>query len=286
MENRGIDTGRLRHPVERRLLAICILGSILLLVSLVVGGIVGLLQPESTPLAGESDLVHPVYFILAPAGLLALIVFSTGREYGRLRANAVRITPQQFPDVYALWERVARDLGIPQVPDLYTINGNGLLNAYASCVPGFRSFSAVYSDILETCLRNEDWDSLTFILGHEAAHIRLGHVKWWYLVTTFIFNSPFLNFIIALPLSRAKEYSCDKVGYALTQDAECKGLLLLTAGKHLYNNLNTAEHIQETVEQGGLWATLVNFMAGHPILAWRVNAIRKGHNGGVYLRRR
>ena len=24
----------------------------------------------------------------------------------------------------------------------------------------------------------------------------------------------------------------------------------------------------------------------HPILAWRVKAIRKGHNGGIFLRRK
>ena len=36
------------------------------------------------------------------------------------------------------------------------------------------------------------------------------------------------------------------------------------------------------MEQGGCWATLVDFMATHPILAWRLNALRKAHNGGVF----
>ena len=219
-------------------------------------------------------------------GVFLLIVWGTGRLYGNLRANAIRITARQFPEVYAMWEGLAQDLGIKEVPDLYTINGNGLLNAYASCVPGFRNFSAVYSDILETCVRNEDWDSLKFILGHEAGHIRLHHVKWWYLVSTFIFRLPYIDYVVGKPMSRDREYGCDKVGYALTQDYDCKGLLLLTAGKHLYNNLDLAGHIEETVEQGGLWSTVVNFTASHPILAWRVNAIRKGHNGGIFLRRK
>ena len=169
--------------------------------------------------------------LLAPVGFFLLIVWVTGREYGKLRANAVRITARQFPEVYAMWEGLAQDLGIKEVPDLYTINGNGLLNAYASCVPGFRHFSAIYSDILETCVRNEDWDSLKFILGHEAGHIRLRHVEWWYLLFTSIYNLPPLSYIIELPMGRAREYGCDKVGHALVQDHDCKGLLMLTAGK-------------------------------------------------------
>ncbi len=60
---------------------------------------------------------------------------------------------------------------------------------------------------------------------------------------------------------------------------------MLTAGKHLYHVTDMAGHVEESVEQGGFWQTIVNFMSTHPILAWRVNAIRKGHNGGVFLRR-
>lgn len=318
MDNQALDVGRLRHPMERWLLGICIAGFIaavagVFLVEVSTGSVIAssfkseafeeyraqnpeaeslsdeeilsLLSDEDTELFRAYEILSPVIVLLAPAALLLLIVVGTGREYGKLRANAVRITPRQFPEVYAMWQDVTQQLGIKKVPDLYTINGNGLLNAYASCVPGFRHFSAVYSDILETCVRNQDRDSLKFILGHEAGHIRLRHVQWWYLLTTLIYNLPVVNYIIGLPLSRAKEYGCDKVGHALTQDYDCKGLLMLTAGKHLYNNLDLAEHIAETVDQGGLWQTVTNFLAGHPILAWRVNAIRKGHNGGIFLRR-
>ena len=287
MENRTVDAGRLRHPMERRLLGICILGS----VTLFAGALVLLLLPlpeESVQLLESMELPDPALVLLAPAAIVLLVVWQFGREYGKLRANAVRITARQFPQVYAVWEGVTRDVGLKKIPDLYTINGNGILNAYAACVPGFRAFGAINSDILETCLRNKDWDSLKFILGHEAGHIRLGHVSWWYILFTFIFRLPPLNYFIGLPLGRAREYSCDKVGHALAQDHDCKGLLMLTAGKHLYHGLDFASHMEESVEleRGGLWSTVVNFMATHPILAWRVNAIRRGHNGGVFLHRK
>lgn len=319
MEKQTLDVGRLRHPMERWLLGICIVVSItgfagIFLVEVFTGSVVAkelnsstfeeyradnpdaeslsdeeilpLLSDEQTTSIQAMRILSAFIVLLAPAGVLILIVLTTGRGYGNLRANAVRITPRQFPEVYAMWEGVTRDLGLKKVPDLYTINGNGLLNAYASCVPGFRHFSAIYSDILETCIRNEDWDSLKFILGHEAGHIRLRHVEWWYLVLTFAYNIPPINYVIGLPLSRAREYGCDKIGFALTQNRECNGLLMLTAGKHLYKNVDMTDHIEETLEHGGMWSTIVNFTAGHPILSWRVNAIRKEHNGGIFIRRK
>ena len=232
-----------------------------------------------------SKLYVPVV-VLVPVGLFILFVFQTGRLYGNQRAGAVRIMPEQFPEVYEMWESMALAQGLKKVPELYTINGNGALNAFASCVPGFRYFSTIYSDILEACLRNEDWDSLRFILGHELGHMRLGHVTWWYFLLTVPVNLPFVNYILGLPLSRAKEYSCDKIGHAIAQDDAYKGLFMLTAGKHLYNQLDTQAHIEESTEERGFWMAIANLFSTHPIVAWRINAVRKNHNGGIFFYRK
>ena len=319
MENQAFNAGRLRHPGERWLLSLCIVVSFSLFVVLLVLAFfrdpfiafyesdaiatyvaanpeaAGLSNEEVLPLLPDDELetlqfldewLSPPVIIVIPVVLFLTIVFITGKDYGKLRANAVRITAEQFPEVYAMWDGLARDLGLEEVPDLYTINGDGVLNASAWCVPGFRNYSAIYSDVLETCLRNQDWESLKFILAHEAAHIRLSHVKWWYMIFTLSYNFPPLNYPIGLPLGRAKEYSCDKVAHALTQDHDCKGLLMLTAGKHLYDKMDLAAYVEESVEQGGWWSTVYNLTSSHPIFTWRVNAIRKGHNGGIFFRRK
>ena len=70
-------------------------------------------------------------------------------------------------------------------------------------------------------MRKEGCDCLKFILGHEAGHIRLGHVSYWYILFTFIFNLAIpLNYIIGLPLGRAKEYRCNKVGHAIAHEEQ------------------------------------------------------------------
>ena len=91
-------------------------------------------------------------------------------------ADGVRITPEQFGEVHAEWVAMAEKLGLKTVPELYIQNGNGTLNAFATCMPGYRAFGVIYADILERALANDDRDALRFILGHELGHIRLKHV--------------------------------------------------------------------------------------------------------------
>ncbi len=235
------------------------------------------------------ELLEALYIpvvVIIPIALFILFVFQTGKLYGTQRAQGVRITPEQFPEVYDMWQTMATALRMKRVPELYTVNGNGVLNAFAACVPGFRYFSTVNSDILEACLRNQDWETLKFILGHELGHMKLGHVTWWWWLLTFMGNLPGVNYIFGLPLSRAKEYSCDKIGHTFAADDAYRGLTMLGAGKHLYSQLNTQAHLEESTERRGFWMTVSNFFSTHPIINWRINAVRRDHNGGIFFFRR
>jgi len=122
------------------------------------------------------DRLNPLLVALIPLGFLLMIAYTIGKIYGKARADGVRITPEQF--------------GLKTVPELYIQNGNGTLNAFATCMPGYRAFGVIYADILERALANDDRDALLFILGHELGHIRLKHVMWWYNLLTFIGNMP------------------------------------------------------------------------------------------------
>ena len=96
------------------------------------------------------------------------------------------------------------------------------------------------------------------------------------MIFTLSYNFPPLNYPIGLPLGRAKEYSCDKVAHALTQDHDCKGLLMLTAGKHLYDKMDLAAYVEESVEQGGWWSTVQPyFIPSH------LHVARKRHPQGT-----
>ena len=72
--------------------------------------------------------------------------------YGENRANDVLLTKNQYPIVYEIFEDLARRAGFEKM-DLFLVNGNGAINAYATCVPGYRDFAAVYSDLIDSCLK-------------------------------------------------------------------------------------------------------------------------------------
>ena len=45
----------------------------------------------------------------------------------------------------------------------FLIKGNGTINAYATCVPEYRDFAAVYSDLIDDCLKNNDFKTLRMV---------------------------------------------------------------------------------------------------------------------------
>lgn len=220
--------------------------------------------------------------MLAPLGFLLLIIYQVGKIYGGLRADGIRVTPEQFGDVHKMWTEMAQELGMKKVPDLYIQNGNGALNVFATCLPGYRAFGAIYSDILERALANDDPKVLRFILGHELGHIRLNHVNWWVHVLSVVGKLPIINYFVGLPLSRAQEYGCDKIGYALSQDNECRGLLMLAAGKHLYRQVDIATYEKEQIGKRSYWATFHNAQIDHPIISWRIAALRENKHGAIF----
>ncbi len=71
---------------------------------------------EKETLDWVSKLYVPVV-VLVPVGLFILFVFQTGRLYGNQRAGAVRIMPEQFPEVYEMWESMALAQGLKKFPN-------------------------------------------------------------------------------------------------------------------------------------------------------------------------
>lgn len=90
------------------------------------------------------------YYILgAILAFYLYIAFSIFRLYVGAQSNGVRITPEQFPKAYATFVDMAKQLGFETIPELYLKNGNGVYNAYATCIPGYRSFAVVHAEIFE-----------------------------------------------------------------------------------------------------------------------------------------
>lgn len=230
------------------------------------------------------DFLYWPVIILIPLSFFLFLLYMIWKMYGGLIWNSVKLNKEQYPEVYKIFVEMSKELGMKKIPELYLVNWNWTLNAYATCVPGYRNVAAIYSDILERCLKNNDMDSLKFILWHELWHIKLNHVKWWYIFSTIWMNLPWINLFFGLPLSRAREYGCDKIWEKLSKDSSGCGLMMLTSGKYAYKDIHMDEYLKEHFEKSGFWAWVANLHQGHWLTAWRIAAIRKKHQAGLIFR--
>ncbi len=122
-----------------------------------------------------------------------------------VRGNSVRLGPNQFPDLYAVVEKMAKAMGMQKIPEAYLMQQGGALNAMATKF--FKSEMIIlYSDLLEACGSNTQ--ARDMIIAHELAHLKEGHLRWHgFLIPGYMV--PFLG----TALSRAREYTCDRYGY-------------------------------------------------------------------------
>lgn len=209
--------------------------------------------------------------------------FIRAMEYARLRANAVRMSPSQFPEGYRMVVEAAEQFGLRRVPDAYVVSGSGTINAYA-VGHGFRRFVAVYSDLFEVGGQARDPEALRYVIGHEVGHHAAGHVSYFRLVLTVVMNQvP----ILGPALSRAQEYTADNYGYQATPDGALGGMAVLAGGKYLNADVNVNELADRAATEKGFWLHLANWRSSHPIITWRTHALRdRSRHGALWLRPR
>ena len=206
--------------------------------------------------------------ILIYAALVALIIFIVHVGFiAHVRGNGVRLGPNQFPELYAAVDRLARRMGMTRVPDTYIMQAGGSLNAFATRF--LRSqFVILFSDLLEACGDNRA--ARDMIIAHELGHIRAGHLRWrWVLAPSFFI--PFLG----TALSRAREYTCDRIGRAGAGDQEgaILGLTILAAGAKHGPLVNREAMVRQRADLNTGLMTLAEWLSTHPPLAKRIAAL-------------
>jgi Zn-dependent protease with chaperone function len=263
-----MDNVRLRNPLEIPLYIFSVLVN-LLIIALIVAGV--LLLGYMNALAGE-PLSGPVVDTIRVA-FVALLLLVPGlvlyRQFTRagIRGSAVRLSRRQFPDIYAVKEDFARKLGLKRDPEIYLMSGNGVLNAFAASTFGY-DFVVIHSELFSNTYEKNK-DALAFIIGHELGHLRLGHTRLWYqLSTAYADRVPLLGSF----LSRAREFSCDRHGAYVAPQGE-EGLVLLAAGRYVYKQVDVEELLEQARRFRGFWPVVAQLPQSHPFAVRRVKAL-------------
>ena len=212
--------------------------------------------------------------------LVVGLLFAYYYLYGKNISYSVKVSEKNFPQIYKKVQEYTRLLGLAKAPDVFVEQENGALNAFTSWIPG-RPYIHLNAEMVDVAyMENKDFDTVYFVMAHEFGHIYLHHVQIQYTIwSIFAAFVPVLGPFVLIPLlSRAREYSADRVAQALTNgknQEEC--MMLLGAGRHLYRHVKIKDYFNDIASPKGpmvrfmRWIT--NLMATHPIMPFRVKAI-------------
>ena len=288
--------GETRHPKELRIYALAVVANIITVI-VVISWFVGEVNSISQQLSVIAEergvaieevvatdlggIVEEIYYnpknqeriqlYLLVITLFLFIMLILELYYAEVRSRAIKVTSRQFSEIYDMAVKYAAMLGLKKIPEIYLVQENGVLNAYASNVLRKR-YIIINADLLEIAYRQyNDFSSIGFVLAHEMAHIKLKHVSIWNRYTVMLTQ---ILPIIGPALSRVREYSCDRLAQVVSENDGMEAMMALSIGKHLYKKTDITDYIDSTNRTAGFWMWVVNLSSSHPVLPKRMRALK------------
>ncbi len=218
----------------------------------------------------------PIYLIAAVsiigliivAALILISFIANAIFIGSIRGNGVRLNDEQFPIEYNRIKELSTAMGLKQVPDVFIVQSEGMLNAFATRFFG-RNMVVLYSEVFDLA-RQQGEKELEFIIAHELAHVKRRHVLKHWLILPAMWM-PFLGEAYL----RAAEYTCDRHAAAFIEDGQAakSALKILAVGKLVHVELNEDAYLRQIQEESNPFVWLAEKLSSHPTLPKRIQHI-------------
>jgi Zn-dependent protease with chaperone function len=212
--------------------------------------------------------------------LIIVSVFLIKTKQGQLLGQSVKVSEHQLPDVYAASKKAASRLFMP-MPDIF-VTQNPVINAYAIGFLGKKS--VVLNSKTVEAMTNEE---LTYILGHEFAHIKCNHTKWMVITSStesvrIPILSSFFGFIF-LFWSRKAEYTADRGGLIASKDLKSSitALLKVAVGEKLVSQMDIARILRQQ-EGADIIDNLSEIVGTHPYTLNRIRYLKDFYQSRTY----
>ncbi len=216
-------------------------------------------------------------------------------------ASAVKVTPDQCPDLYAKLQIACTTLGV-DMPELF-VQQNPIVNAFTGGVE--KPVIVLHSSLIERLTDEE----VLAVVAHEVGHIHAEHVLYLTaarlleaLANVALAATPIAGIITQLlsgtmraallAWARRAELSCDRAALLVTQDPHVIGRTMMKlaggtfASKVDYEQfLVQARDFQKNYDEKALdrfWADVITSGMSHPFPVWRVSEILKWVESGEY----
>lgn len=232
------------YPRERTLGALTLILGLIIWLALIVGTLGGAL--------------------LALALGFVLYLFAQSALISHLKGNGVELTPTQFPELHAQFVACCERLNIAVHPQAYVLQGDGLMNAFATKFLG-QQFVVLLSSVVDAMADHPD--GVRFYIGHELGHLRRKHLNGHLLRWPALWIP-----LLGAAYSRARESTCDRHGLACstTPDNAARALAALSAGAQRWKSLDIATYLNQVQKTSGFWMSFHELTAGYPWLTKRV----------------
>ena len=237
------------------------------IVTLVLGTIVWIAL-----VVGTMGVALAVLFVL-----WLLYLFAHSALIAHIRGDGVELTEAQFPDLHAHFAACCEKLGLSPRPRAFVLNGNGVLNAFATKFLR-TEFLVVLSSVVDAMDRHPD--GIRFYVGHELGHLRRKHLRLQFLRWPVLWLP-----LLGAAYSRARESTCDRHGAACctSPDNAVRALSALAAGAVRWEKLDVAAYAKQVGDARGFWMSFHELVSGYPWLTKR--AARLLHPSAALPRR-
>ena len=218
-------------------------------------------------------------------------------------ANSVRVSQDQFPQLYQLLLDGASILDLPEVPEMYVCQDYTLLSLFgppanAAALGSDKPFLVVTTALVDLM----DIEEMRFVIGHELGHVLSGHTVYrtmllkltqlafrlaWFAIAYISLRA----FILALEeWFRKGEVSCDRAGVLAGQDpSAARRALMKLAGGSRMSELSHDEFIRQAEEydavpdvRESIIKLLQLFGNTHPFAVTRVAQLDQWVSEGEY----
>ena len=201
-----------------------------------------------------------------------LFLFAHSAFISHLKGTGVRITENQYPDLYQRLVRCCQKVGVEEIPEAYLLRTD-FFNALATRFLG-RNFVVLFTDVIDALEGRPG--AVDFYMGHELGHIHRKHLLW----AGYIFPASTLP-LLGAAHRRAEEYTCDRYGAVCCEsDADAgAALAAIAAGDTRWKSMNVGAYLQQTKLTSGFWMSFNELTSDYPWLTKRmatVLALRKG----------
>ena len=184
-----------------------------------------------------------------------------------LKTNAVRVSENQLPEVFAIVQNSCARLNMP-APEVYVMQEN-VWNSFAVKIFG-RRMVVLLSGAVDSILLKGDMQELSWLVGHELGHHWAGH---------FNFSRKLASLgdwciWLALWRSRRSEFTCDRVGLycAGSLKASQRALINATVGAQLAGKVSIEEAANQWRQHSGeFFVRYRTLYSTHPHLLARLD---------------